>query len=115
MELKRKNQTFFSLVIFLILLYPFSCSELDERISYSDSLGALSDEVHVGVILDITSWAGRIGRTSISTAISDFYSKHSHYKTRLVLHIRDSRGDPFCALSTGEFLYMSKVYIHLLV
>ncbi|KAJ4849506.1 hypothetical protein Tsubulata_031914, partial [Turnera subulata] len=72
-------------------------------ITYNDSLGALEDEVHVGVILDMTSWAGKIGHTSISMAISDFYSKHSHYKSRLVLHTKDSRGDPFCALSTGEF------------
>ncbi|KAJ4831559.1 hypothetical protein Tsubulata_040567, partial [Turnera subulata] len=41
----------------------------------------------------MTSWTGKIGHTSISMAISDFYSKHTHYKTRLVLHTKDSRGD----------------------
>ncbi|KAJ4846634.1 hypothetical protein Tsubulata_014647 [Turnera subulata] len=102
MKLKRKNQALlFSLAIFIILWCPCCCAEFDENITHNNSLGALEEDVvHVGVILDMTSWAGKIGHTSISMAVSDFYSKHSHYKTRLVLHTKDSRGDPFCALSS---------------
>ncbi|KAM0004218.1 putative U11/U12 small nuclear ribonucleoprotein 25kDa protein [Helianthus debilis subsp. tardiflorus] len=32
-------------------------------------------------------------------AISDFYSLNDEYKTRLVLHTRDSKGNPLRALS----------------
>ncbi|KAJ9190549.1 hypothetical protein P3X46_001736 [Hevea brasiliensis] len=33
------------------------------------------------------------GLSCINMSISDFYAKHSHYKTRLVLHARDSKND----------------------
>ncbi|KAL8043588.1 hypothetical protein ABFX02_09G128007 [Erythranthe guttata] len=46
----------------------------------------------VGVILDVDSLVARIGMTSLSLALSDFYSFNLNYSTRLVLHSRDSRG-----------------------
>ncbi|KAL8043589.1 hypothetical protein ABFX02_09G128008 [Erythranthe guttata] len=46
----------------------------------------------VGVILDADSLVGRIGNTSLSLALSDFYSINSNYSTRIVLHTRDSKG-----------------------
>ncbi|KAL7140511.1 hypothetical protein ABFS83_09G124600 [Erythranthe nasuta] len=46
----------------------------------------------VGVILDADSLVGQIGNTNLSSALSDFYSTHSNYSTRIVLHKRDSRG-----------------------
>ncbi|EYU21236.1 hypothetical protein MIMGU_mgv1a023982mg, partial [Erythranthe guttata] len=46
----------------------------------------------VGVILDANSTNGRIGNTSLSLALSDFYSVNSNSSTRIVLHPRDSRG-----------------------
>ncbi|KAK6238779.1 hypothetical protein QUC31_004248, partial [Theobroma cacao] len=62
------------------------------------------NEVHVGVILDMGSLEGKILQRCISMAISDFYSVHDHYKTRLVLHTRDSKGETLNALSAGEKL-----------
>ncbi|EYU21233.1 hypothetical protein MIMGU_mgv1a020108mg, partial [Erythranthe guttata] len=46
----------------------------------------------VGVILDADSLVARTGMTSLSLALSDFYSTNSNYSTRLVLHTRDGRG-----------------------
>ncbi|XP_075493633.1 glutamate receptor 2.8-like [Primulina tabacum] len=46
----------------------------------------------VGVILDFDSLVGRIGTTSLSLAISDFYATNPNYTTRLVPHFRDSKG-----------------------
>ncbi|KAL0421400.1 UNVERIFIED_CONTAM: Glutamate receptor 2.8 [Sesamum latifolium] len=46
----------------------------------------------VGVVLDFESLVGRIGLTSLSLALSDFYSLHTNYSTRIVLHTRDSKG-----------------------
>ncbi|KAL7140520.1 hypothetical protein ABFS83_09G125000 [Erythranthe nasuta] len=46
----------------------------------------------VGVILDADSLVGLIGNTSLSQALSDFYSTHSNYSTRIVLNVTDSRG-----------------------
>ncbi|XP_073138105.1 glutamate receptor 2.8-like [Henckelia pumila] len=48
-------------------------------------------DFHVGVILDSNSTVvGRIGESCVSMALADFYSVHRDYKTRLVLHFRDS-------------------------
>ncbi|KAK2986065.1 hypothetical protein RJ640_011506 [Escallonia rubra] len=46
--------------------------------------------VNVGVILDKDTWAGKMGLRCISMALNDFYASHGHYKTRLVLNVRDS-------------------------
>ncbi|XP_073138976.1 glutamate receptor 2.8-like [Henckelia pumila] len=45
----------------------------------------------VGVILDFDSLVGRIGLTSLSLAMTDFYATNPNYTTRLVLHLRDSK------------------------
>ncbi|CAL5088250.1 unnamed protein product [Urochloa decumbens] len=52
-----------------------------------------TQEVHVGVILDLGSLVGKIANTSISMALEDFYAAHQNYSTKLVLHIRDSMSD----------------------
>ncbi|KAK8569956.1 hypothetical protein V6N13_002664 [Hibiscus sabdariffa] len=55
--------------------------------------------IHVGLIVDTQSWVGKIVDSCIFMAISDFYGRHSHYRTKLVLHTRDSEGDPLLVLS----------------
>ena len=63
-------------------------------------------KVDVGVIVDMSSMKGKIIRKSISMSISDFYKIHGSYKTRLVLHTRDSMAEPFTAFSAGKsFLF----------
>ncbi|XP_034684068.1 glutamate receptor 2.7-like [Vitis riparia] len=49
--------------------------------------------VKVGVVLDMDTWLGKMGLSCITVALSDFYASHGHYKTRLVLEIRDSKRD----------------------
>ncbi|PIN22004.1 Glutamate-gated kainate-type ion channel receptor subunit GluR5 [Handroanthus impetiginosus] len=52
-------------------------------------------DFQVGIILDLRSRdspVGQIGMSCLSMAYSDFYSLHRDYKTRLVLHVRDSNG-----------------------
>ncbi|RVW72733.1 Glutamate receptor 2.2 [Vitis vinifera] len=49
--------------------------------------------VKVGVVLDMDTWLGKMGLSCISMALSEFYASHGHYKTRLVLEIRDSNRD----------------------
>ncbi|GFP81639.1 glutamate receptor 2.8 [Phtheirospermum japonicum] len=48
--------------------------------------------VKVGVVLDMNEYA-EMTLTCISMALSDFYDNHDHYRTRLVLTNRDSKGD----------------------
>ncbi|XP_076915998.1 glutamate receptor 1.2-like [Bidens hawaiensis] len=56
-------------------------------------------EIPIGVILDMTSLFGQMVHSSIRMAISDFYSLHNEYKTKLVLHTRDSKGNVLRAIS----------------
>ncbi|TVU24228.1 hypothetical protein EJB05_26649, partial [Eragrostis curvula] len=51
------------------------------------------DKFDVGVVLDLGTTVGKVARTSITMAIEDFYTVHPNYKTRIVLHIRDSMSD----------------------
>ncbi|KAK6161845.1 hypothetical protein DH2020_001686 [Rehmannia glutinosa] len=48
--------------------------------------------IKVGVVLDMDGY-GEMALTCISMALGDFYATHDHYKTRLVLTNRDSKGD----------------------
>ncbi|KAI3915774.1 hypothetical protein MKW92_023137 [Papaver armeniacum] len=64
-----------------------------------------SDEFKVGVVLDFDSLASKIGFTSMSMALSDFYSSTNDttaHKRKLVLHNRDSHGDIADAASQVE-------------
>ncbi|KAK3435718.1 hypothetical protein EUGRSUZ_C00424, partial [Eucalyptus grandis] len=53
--------------------------------------------VNVGVVLDLETWVGRMGLSCINISLSDFYTSNPSYKTRLVLNVRDSKGDEVAA------------------
>ncbi|OIT38033.1 glutamate receptor 2.8 [Nicotiana attenuata] len=55
----------------------------------------------VGVILDLKSVVGSMGLSCMSIALSDFYSIHSNYSTRLSLHVRDSQEQAIEAAAAG--------------
>ncbi|KAG6409698.1 hypothetical protein SASPL_127740 [Salvia splendens] len=56
--------------------------------------------IRVGVILDMDGY-GEMAFNCLSMALSDFYSTHSHYKTRLLLTNRPPKGDVIGAASAG--------------
>ncbi|KAM1588913.1 hypothetical protein ACFX10_027873 [Malus domestica] len=68
--------------------------------SLVSSLHGKIEETHVGLILDMGSTEGKIVRSCISEALSDFYHLHNDYSTRVVLHSKDSKGEPLHALSS---------------
>ncbi|XP_038699195.1 glutamate receptor 2.7-like [Tripterygium wilfordii] len=57
--------------------------------------------VKIGVVVDLETEFGMMSLSCINMALSDFYSSHSNYKTRLVLTSRDSNGDVVGAASAG--------------
>ncbi|KAM0067032.1 putative solute-binding protein family 3/ domain of MltF [Helianthus debilis subsp. tardiflorus] len=65
-------------------------------------------EISVGVILDMGSWVGKTVHSWITMAVSEFYRVNSHYKTRILLHSRDTHGEPRQALSAG---FCSEVFL----
>ena len=50
------------------------------------------------------TWLGKMGLSCITMALSDFYASHGHYKTRLVLEIRDSKRDVMGAAAAGTLV-----------
>ncbi|XAR48882.1 hypothetical protein NMG60_11031854 [Bertholletia excelsa] len=57
--------------------------------------------VNVGVILEMDTWFGKMGWSCISVALSDFYSSHTHYRTRLSLHLRNSSNNVVSAAAAA--------------
>ncbi|KAI3781733.1 hypothetical protein L2E82_11756 [Cichorium intybus] len=60
--------------------------------------------IGLGIILDMQSWIGKSIHRCITMAISDFYDLNHSYKTRIVVHTRDSMGDPVKALLAVDHL-----------
>lgn len=57
--------------------------------------------INVGTVIDTSILVGQIGLSCISMAFSDFYESHASYKTRIVLHNRDSDGDVVAAAASA--------------
>ena len=93
MEIKSRKCTDVVFLIFMLICFQI-CSKAQEDSSYK--------EIPVGVILDMGSWVGKIVHSCMTMALSDFYTFNNHYKTRIVLHSRDTHGEPLHALSAGK-------------
>ncbi|KAK4277276.1 hypothetical protein QN277_015294 [Acacia crassicarpa] len=68
------------------------------RLSVSQS-NTTTAPVKVGVVLDLSHTTAKIGLSCINMSLSDFYASHSHYNTRLLLHITDSHSHVITAAS----------------
>uniref|UniRef100_A0A0D9XDY9 Ionotropic glutamate receptor C-terminal domain-containing protein n=1 Tax=Leersia perrieri TaxID=77586 RepID=A0A0D9XDY9_9ORYZ len=68
--------------------------------------------LNVGVILHLKSLVGKMARTSILMAVEDFYAVHRGFKTKLVLHIRDSNGDDIQAASEAATIKLIALLFH---
>ncbi|XP_075506077.1 glutamate receptor 2.2-like [Primulina tabacum] len=82
-----KQKTCMQIAIFHALFFFVVCI-----ITRMTLVEATPIAVRVGVILDKGDYVGEMGLNCISMALSDFYGKNIHYKTRLVLNARDSKG-----------------------
>ncbi|XVE78209.1 hypothetical protein DITRI_Ditri13aG0126200 [Diplodiscus trichospermus] len=100
-----KNQTLLLFFVCLFSLLDTFCCDISVAELNRTRDEGIDGEVHVGVILDMESWQGQVIQSSISMAISDFYSLHNSYKERVILHVRNSQGDPFRALSAALDLF----------
>ncbi|CAM0951454.1 unnamed protein product [Alopecurus aequalis] len=88
-------------ILFLLFIVGFGVAQ---------NTSSKADEFHVGVILNLGSLVGKVARTSVSLAIEDFYAAHQNYRTKLVLHIRDSMASDVLAASAAiELLEKYKV------
>ncbi|XP_013617853.1 PREDICTED: glutamate receptor 1.3-like [Brassica oleracea var. oleracea] len=93
-----------TLVSFLIVLFLFICSNCFAWSQNDDVSGVSGTEqkwVRVGLVLDLGSVEGKIVGSSVSLALSDFYTVNSNYRTRIILSVRNSHGEPILALASA--------------
>ncbi|KAJ0112566.1 hypothetical protein Patl1_03163 [Pistacia atlantica] len=97
MEIKKTTRIFCKLYLFIFFSF-------NAPIILFAQLNKSHMEIDVGLIVDMGSWEGRMMQSSISMAISDFYSVNGYYKTRIVLRTSDSKGQHLLALSSDAAL-----------
>ncbi|GMI98607.1 ARABIDOPSIS THALIANA GLUTAMATE RECEPTOR 1.3, glutamate receptor 1.3 [Hibiscus trionum] len=102
MDFTRKTKWTLALVIFLLSLLSASVYGINDSTTTIEEV-----RVHVGLIVDTQSWVGKIVDSCTSMAVFDFYGRNSHYRTKLVVHTRDSEGDPLLVLSHALVLLES--------
>ena len=83
------------------MVHPAGMSVL--LVDFAMAQNSTAVRVNVGVIVDYDRRIGKMGLSCIEMAISEFYASNAHYKTRLVLHARDSKSDVVGAASAGTY------------
>ncbi|XP_078150526.1 glutamate receptor 2.7-like isoform X1 [Carex rostrata] len=91
--LKMERPIKLTIFFYIITLFSVATSQPSNNLTPA--------QFHVGVILDSTSLVGKIGQTSITMAVEDFYTMHENYRTRLTLHKRDANSDDLQASSAA--------------
>lgn len=69
-------------------------------INLNFAVNVTSEEIGIGVILDMDSSVGKVSTICIKMALQDFYQTHN-YTTKIVTHFRDSKHDRVKAASAG--------------
>ncbi|PON61614.1 Ionotropic glutamate receptor [Trema orientale] len=80
----------FSVSYYVLLLWPSLLGSAQNTTGTSSS-GKIG--VNVGVVLDTGTDFGKLGLSCIKMALSDLYASNPGYRTRLLLHTRDSKSD----------------------
>ncbi|KAJ9565139.1 hypothetical protein OSB04_001105, partial [Centaurea solstitialis] len=101
MEISRKKSINLLFLILMLLCFQILSDTQEDPL-----------EIPVGVILDMGSWDGKTIYGCIRMAVSDFYTVNSRYKTRIVLHNRDTHGEPLNSLSAGFPLNLGSTVEH---
>ncbi|XP_073044383.1 glutamate receptor 2.1-like [Primulina eburnea] len=76
------------IIFFRLLFFFFVCLMAKTALPQASPIG-----IKVGVILDMDDYIGVMGLNCVTMALEGFYAKNRHYKTRLVLNVRNSKGD----------------------
>ncbi|XP_010496185.1 PREDICTED: glutamate receptor 1.4-like [Camelina sativa] len=110
MEKCMMHTNYFHLIMFFILSISFvsiTCGETHQK-GEVDRVSSMYEDVHIGLVVDMSSMEGKFVRNSISMALSDFYHVNNGYRTRVSLLTRDSHGDPLQALAAAMDLLQTE-------
>ncbi|PON65936.1 Ionotropic glutamate receptor [Trema orientale] len=114
METRKKKL----IMIFVIIFFFFMIGLLGQSTQQTSDGNISSVEdgvvVHIGLILDMSSMEGKILHSCVFIALSNFYRLNIDYRTRLVFHTRDSKGETLQALSAAHEL-LDKIKVKALI
>ncbi|XP_051134692.1 glutamate receptor 2.2-like isoform X4 [Andrographis paniculata] len=90
--------------IWALVLYALLIGFLEFEVSTSDDDSKRI--INIGLVSDMesSSWEGKVVRSSISMSLGDFYNLNGGYRTRIVLHVRDSKGDSLQSVAADAAL-----------
>ncbi|BFG14674.1 hypothetical protein CerSpe_009480 [Prunus speciosa] len=88
----------FFIIIFLDLISLYGKSLVIEA---KRTTIASKQMVRIGVILDLDSPIGKMARSYMSMALSDFYARNATYRTKLTLSVKNSSKDAVAAASAA--------------
>ncbi|XP_009597353.1 glutamate receptor 2.7-like [Nicotiana tomentosiformis] len=103
---KKTSKVFFSVSSFdssFFFFFFFLCLGILFSMKMAMAQKRKTVPMNVGVVLEMDNWTGKMGLSCISMALSDLYSSDhgSDYKTRLVLHTRDSKSNVVAAAAAA--------------
>ncbi|KAL8531418.1 hypothetical protein ACS0TY_008137 [Phlomoides rotata] len=84
-----------------LLLLGISCQSFADEHKASLPDNGDKSVINVGVIVDVESWVGKVVQNCIRMAVSDFYNLNRGYRTRIVLHVRDSKGNSLHSIAAA--------------
>ncbi|KAL0856065.1 hypothetical protein Bca101_061218 [Brassica carinata] len=96
------------LVSLLVLFQSFSSSSQKNDVYQGSGSDYERVRIRVGLVFDLDSVEGKIVRSSVTTALSDFYAINNDHKTRVSLSVRNSQGEPLLALASAVDLLQSE-------
>ncbi|XP_010442266.1 PREDICTED: glutamate receptor 1.3-like [Camelina sativa] len=91
----------FLLVLLLFFISGSFASTQNDEVDGRFRSGHEQVPVRVGLVLDLGSVEGKIVKSSVLLALSDFYAIHNGYNTRISLSFRNSHGEPLLALASA--------------
>ncbi|KAL8493218.1 hypothetical protein ACS0TY_024441 [Phlomoides rotata] len=94
---------------FFVFYLFFSYSFYAHANNLNSEQKQLQLQVPIGVVLDLNSTFGAMINSCMNIAISDFYSAHSNYKTRLQLYKKDAKSVLDVNFAVVEFVKHEEV------
>lgn len=88
--------------LFIFLLVFSSSNGMSNAVDDALEKRQLDRKLSLGAVVDYTSLAGRKEKVAIEMALKDFYARSGRLQHYPTLHVRNSRGDPIRAISSGE-------------
>lgn len=93
----------FYFLIIMILFFVILISPRNQTAAAENNNANNIHYINVGVIVDYGRLVGKMVLNCINMTLSDFYISHGYYKTRLRLHIKDSKEDVVEAAAASTY------------